>query len=424
MKLSADTKPSTDVGPGRGGVARQTGSKGEGLKVVGDREALKDALTSVCAVVPPRSPRPQWRCVRLTARRVGKGGELVLEATDGEVGLCLWMPQVEVQEPGEVLVPADKLREIVTEENHESTLELAGTADELKVSGQDAWFRVRTYPPGELPPLPDFERVAAGKDPERRLRVMFSHPASAFSRMITRTIFAAAREESTRYAISGVLLKRDGKKLEMVATDGRRLALCRETVPGERESASASCIVPNKALLLLQRLLDRSDEPVRAAITESQAFFAVGSESGEGPRAVLVSNLVEGTFPPYEDVIPRDQDRKVRCDRQRLDRAVRRAALLTNEESRGVRMSFRGGERVLILSGRAPEVGEAEVRVELASYEGDDLEIGFNPLFITDPLKVIDDEEITIELKGPSKPGLIRNDGGDFLYVVMPVSLD
>jgi DNA polymerase-3 subunit beta len=137
---------------------------------------------------------------------------------------------------------------------------------------------------------------------------------------------------------------------------------------------------------------------------------------------VLVSNLVEGSFPPYEDVIPKDQDKKVTFDRDVLASAVRRAALLTNEESRGVRMNFKGKDKLLELSSRAAEVGEAQIRCDLAGYEGDDVEIGFNPTFVTDALKVISEPEVIMELKAGNKPGLIKS-GTDFMYVVMPVSL-
>src|SRR5690606_12139044 len=105
----------------------------------------------------------------------------------------------------------------------------------------------------------------------------------------------------------------------------------------------------------------------------SQILFAVGSPEEGGKRAVLTSNLVEGTFPPYEEVIPKDQDKRVAFDRDVLASAVRRAALLTNEESRGVRLKFSGAEKQVELSSRAPEMGEAEVRVDVASYEGGDI---------------------------------------------------
>src|SRR5690606_17520727 len=128
--------------------------------------------------------------------------------------------------------------------------------------------------------------------------------------------------------------------------------------------------------------IDDPEAPVQIAITDSQVLFSIGSADDGGARAVLTSNLVEGTFPPYEEVIPRDQDKKVVFDRDVLSSAVRRAALLTNEESRGVRMKFSSADKQVEVSSRAPEKGEAHIDVPVSSYEGQDIEIGFNPSFI------------------------------------------
>jgi DNA polymerase-3 subunit beta len=256
-------------------------------------------------------------------------------------------------------------------------------------------------------------------------KAVFTHSAGALDGIITRTTFATARETS-RYAINGVLLKRDGKRLEMVATDGRRLALCRTQLSAsDKDGKAVSCIVPTKALSMMQKLITSPDDQVQIAITDNQIFFTVLSPADKGEptgRATLSSNLVEGSFPPYEDVIPKDHDKRIVFDKDVLASAVRRAALLTNEESRGVRMHFQGKSKTLELSSRAPEMGEAQIKIDLAKYEGDDIEIGFNPLFLTDALKVIHDPEVIFELKASNKPGVVKS-GTDFVYVIMPVNL-
>lgn len=384
------------------------------MKVVCDRPALLEAVNLVGAAVASRTPRQQLTCVRLTAGASGGAGELTLAGTDAEVSLRLVVPQVQVEAGGEALVPADKLRQIVSAEERDQTLTLRTEEHDLHIEGVDAHFTIRGLPPAEFPPIPRFEELLA------RARASFTHPAGSLSDLISRTLFATARETS-RYAINGVLLKRDGKQLRMVATDGRRLALCTARTAADKAAGSVECIVPNKALSLLQRLIQDADEPVQVAVGETQVCFCLGPSPAEA-RATLVSNLVEGTFPPYEEVIPRDQDKKIVFDRDALSSAVRRAALLTNEESRGVRLAFRGKDRLLELASRAPEMGEARVTVELKSYEGEDIEIGFNPGFLTDALRVAPGEEVIFELKGQTSPGLMRS-GSDFLYVVMPVSL-
>lgn len=377
------------------------------MKVICDRAALLDAVNVVSGVVASRSPRPQLTCVKIAAEKAGKVGTLTLAATDAEISIRLRLSQVDVTQPGEVLIPADKLRQIVSAEDAAPTLTLESDGDACHIKGEDAHFKVLGYPASDFPAIPGFDAVAG--------KASFTQDAATLEGLIARTVFATARE-NTRYAINGVLLKKDGKRLEMVATDGRRLALTRTTVTAEKDAPPLSCIVPTKALNMLQRLLKNPDESVRVSLTDNQIVFALGE------TAVLASNLVEGTFPPYEDVIPKDHDIKITFDRDVLSSAVRRAALLTNEESRGVRMAFKKADKQVELSSRAPEMGEAEIRVDLAGYDGGDIDIGFNPQFITDALKVIPENQVIMELKSSSKPGLIKS-GTDFVYVVMPVAL-
>ncbi len=389
------------------------------MKVIVDRSALMNAVNLVCGAVAARTPKIQLTCIKLTCHKGAGGNELTLEATDAEIGLRLSLSQVDVIAPGEVLVPADKLRGIVSGEDNEPTLTLETDGDMCIIKGSDANFRVFGYPAADFPPIPDFGSVVVnmGNPPKATI----THAAGQLSELVSRTLFATARETS-RYAINGVLFKRDGKRLEMVATDGRRLALARSSLSGsERDAKPVQCIIPTKALSMLLKLIHENEEPVQIAITDNQILFSFGTAASPG-RAVLVSNLVDGTFPPYEDVIPKDCDKKVTFDRDVVISAVRRAALLTNEESRGVRLAFHAKDKQLELTSRAPEQGEANIKVDLADYVGEDIEIGFNPVFITDALKVMTETQVIMELKAGGKPGLIKS-GSDFLYVVMPVTI-
>jgi DNA polymerase-3 subunit beta len=404
------------------------------MKVICDRGALMDAVNLVAAVVPSRTPTPALSCVKLVARKIGASGELTLAGTDAETSLHITLTQVDVKDPGEVAIPADKLRAIVGAEDNEPTLTLETEGEQCHIKGTNAHFKVFAYPAKDFPPMPDFAQAINGSGPDPAKSV-FAHTADGIMQLVSRTVFATARETS-RYAINGVLLRRDGKKLEMVATDGRRLALSRSQLSGTGKGSAGenvTCIVPTKALNILGKLSRDPEETVRIAIGESRAFFAFelpGTPGGgkdpdkmPAPRAILSTTLVEGTFPPYEDVIPKDQDKKVTAGRDELGAAVRKASVLTNEESRGVRMNFSGKNKRLTLSSRAPEMGESEIGVDLSNYEGEDIEISFNPSFITDVLKVVPQDQVIVELKAPNKPGLIRSETNDFLYVVMPVNL-
>ncbi|MDG1360647.1 MAG: DNA polymerase III subunit beta [Phycisphaerales bacterium] len=369
------------------------------MKLVCSRDALAEALAIAGSVVISRTPAPVLLCLKLEA----KDGLLHISATDTEIGLLLGVAEVDVREEGVALIPADKLNQIVRASSDDS-LSIEVSKNIATITGRDSKFKVFGFDPEEFPGVPTFEDEHE-----------FEMGAGTLRRLIGRTVFATAVENS-RYAINGVLIERTGRNLRLVATDGRRLAVARgECVTSAEEDLTS--IVPTKALNVLNRLMNDPDEPVRVRRDRNQILFQVGS----GPAApVLSSNLVEGSFPPFEDVIPKDQDKKVNFKTVELASAVRRAALLTNEESKGVRLAF--AEDGLTLSSRAPEMGEAEIKVESEAYAGDPIEIGFNPSYLTEGLKHADSETILIELKAPNKPGVIKV-GGDFTYVVMPVNL-
>jgi len=369
------------------------------MKVICDRAALADAVNVVGSVVAARSPSPVLLCVKLKAA----GGQLMLSATDLEVAMRLGVDQVDVQAEGEALLPADKLAQIVRASD-DPTLTLETDDHAVHIRGADSHFKVFGYDPSEAPAIREFEGM----------KVSAEIDGGILQTLIARTLFAAAAEHS-RYAINGVLFDRDGRKLQLVATDGRRLAVAKGTChTGDGKSRT---IVPVKALSLLGKLINDPETPVRIALDESQILFQVG----QGPdSALLTSNLVEGAFPPFEDVIPKDQDKRVTFEAGALSSAIRRAALLTNEESKGVRLSFH--EDKLTLTSRAPEMGEAEIQLDLRDYSGEPVDIGFNPGFITDALKVVGTADVIIELKAPNKPGVIKT-GQDFTYVIMPVNL-
>jgi DNA polymerase-3 subunit beta len=366
------------------------------MKLICDRHALAEALNAVTAVIAPRTTKPILQCVRLTA----EADCLVLTAYDQEVGLRYRVSQVEVNRAGETLASAERLAAIVRESTDE-TLTMESREDVLHVRGQDSHFQIFGQSAREFPPVPDFEG-----EPDFRIK------AGRLVWAIERTVFAAARE-STRYAINGVLWERTGKKLQLVATDGRRLAWTSQAVEKARDDAAeGSAILPIKTLQLLPKLRVDSEDMVDVKVQSNQALL-------RAPRATISSVLVEGHFPNYHDVIPRDCTRQAELDTQEFHSAVRRAALLTNEESKGVRLSF--SDDGLVLSSRAPEQGEATINVR-ARLHGGAIEIGFNPVYLMDALKACGGESITIEMKEPAKPGVIKS-GSDFLYVVMPVTL-
>ncbi len=360
-----------------------------------NRQEMAEALSAVCNVAAARTPKEILRCVRLEAH----ADALLLLATDLEVSLRCAVTQVEVDEPGEILVTAETLARIVREctddvlsaEVHDSMLHLRGTGSHFQIVTQDV---------AEFPPVATMEG-----EPDVRV----DH--GLLRRLIELTVFAAARE-STRYAIHGVLWEVEGKKLTLAATDGRRLALGHGALLEDGAASPSQAIVPPKALSLFTRLPAEEGASVGVKITGNQLVLDVG-------KAVVGTALAEGQFPKYQDVVPSDCDRVVELGTADFLGALKKASLLTNEESKGVRFSFSPGS--LTLSSRAPEQGEAEVVLPI-SYEGEQMDIGFNPVFLLELLRVAYTEVITFAFKESNRPGVIRV-GDSFLYVVMPVNI-
>jgi DNA polymerase-3 subunit beta len=367
------------------------------MKVNFNRAALADALALLASVVPARTPKPILRCVRLTAGEK----EVTIRATDLEVGVNYHLYEVQVESSGDVVVPADKLTAIVRESADE-VLQFEMTDSNCTIAGADSKYTIYGQDASSFPQVPGF-------DGEGDLEVGLQTLQSA----IRQTIFATARE-STRYALNGILWEIKGKKLALVATDGRRLARNRislSAAPAKNLEAS-KIIVPAKTLALLEKITGDQKETVAVKFVDNQVIIAAGN-------VVISSNLVEGTFPKYEDIIPSDYDKKLTLQTETVLSAVRRAALLTSEESRGIRLAV--SKNKLVFSCRTPETGDATIDMQI-DYSGSPVEIGFNPQYIIDCLRILTESTFELELGSPDRPGLIKC-GKDFLYVLMPINL-
>jgi len=370
------------------------------MKISFNRTALMEALNLLTAVVPNRTPKPILRCVKITAQEQ----EVHACATDLEVGINYLVSGVQVEKPGEVIVPADRLAAIVRESG-EDVLLLEAVEGACHIKGADSHFTIYGQEPGQYPAMPTFE---GNGDIEIALGNLKAG--------IAQCLFATARE-SSRYAINGVLWEIKDKKLILVATDGRRLArskvsLAQAPPKGAKGGTAANVIVPAKTMSLLEKVGDSEKETVAAKQVENQMLFRCAN-------VVISSNLVEGNFPKYEDIIPTDYDKKLTLSTEVALSAVRRASLLTSEESRGIKLSI--GKDKIVFSCRAPETGDAEVDMAI-DYKGDPIEIGFNPQFLIEALRVIKTPEFEFELGQSDRPGLIKS-GANFLYVLMPINL-
>ncbi|HOA74731.1 MAG TPA: DNA polymerase III subunit beta [Phycisphaerae bacterium] len=364
------------------------------MHVIISRSALLEVLGAASSVAATRTTKEVLKCVRLTT----KDDTLVLGATDLEVALRVEIRQVQIKKKGDLLIPADKLTQIARECT-DDTLTLESDEQVCHIRGQDSHFEIYGHDPREFPPVPELEG-----QPDAEIE------AATLLELINKTLFAVAKE-NTRYAINGILWQKAGKKLVLVSTDGRRLARAQGPAEGTG-GGDTQMIVPAKTVQVLQRVLGHAEGKAAVRFAGNQVVVRADSY-------VVSSALVEGHFPQYEEVIPKDNDKKVELDTEEFLSAVRRAALLTNEQSKGVRLKF--DDNQLILSSRAPEQGEATISMKI-EYTAAPVEIGFNPLFLTEALRVANAPTITLEMKDGNRPGVFRA-GPSFLYVVMPVNL-
>lgn len=363
------------------------------MKITCQTEALHDGFQVVGSIVQQRPTRPILSTVLLVA----KDGKVEVHATDLEIGIRLDVPGVEVADEGSVAVSQSRVASILRETADE-TITLETDDQHCIITSSDSRFRLPTEPSEEFPEIPVFDEGNA-----------YDLDRQDFVEMVSKTVFAAHRGKH-RYALNGVLLEIKPQSAVMVATDGRRLAHI-ERKGKFGEEAEESVIVPTKALDQILKVLTDDDETIHLNIPENQIV-------AKTRRAAVSARLVEGHFPPYDSVIPTDCDKKLDLNREQLHSAVRRAALLTSEESSAVFLSFTEGK--MTVSAAAPETGEAKVELDV-DYDGPQTELGFTPEFLTDLFRALDDETIRVEFRDASSAGVFRA-GKSFLYVIMPVS--
>ncbi len=364
------------------------------------RGEFADALDAVSAVAPSRSPKPIFECVCVET----EGTSVSLATTNGEVSARVTVEAYRVERPGAVVVPAERLLAVVRDMPDEE-ISLEAAEEHCLIRGEGREYRLFGRSRQDFPAVPDF---AEGAD----LQV----EAQWLQRMVALTLYAAAREMS-RYAINGVLWEKKGRRLCLVATDGRRLARAGGTLL-EAGGPDFQVIVPSKALTVFERVFPGSPEGgspvVQVRIEEGRQLVL---RSGE---RVLSTALVEGTFPKYQDVIPTEAKRRATLHRGNFYGAVRRAAIVTGPEGPTVKLAF--AKNRLVLTSQGAETGEA--REEMAvDFEGEPIEISFNAIYLQDVLKALTQDEVKLELTEGYRPSvLLGGDREEFLYVVMPVA--
>ncbi len=383
---------------------RQETEGNRAMKLSIAKAELQRGLARLQAIVEKRNTMPILANVLLSASRDQKPGSLELAATDLEVGIR-GTHQAEVERAGAVTASAKKLYEIVRELPDEPVQLEVSSDSYLSIRCARAAFQLAGTAAEEYPALPALS-------PGRVARV----GAVVLGQMIERTMYSASSDE-TRYNLNGVYLEYlpDSGKLRMVATDGHRLAYVDRALGADFEGLERGVIVPRKGLIELKRLVDEEDAD------EVELGFEGNSGVARKGSVTLVMRLIEGEFPNYRQVIPRDPGRVLTLDTSALAQALRRVALLSAERSRAVKFEFTAG--ALRLSSNNPDLGEAHEDLDV-DFEGEPLALAFNARYLMDVLAVTHAKEIQLVLRDSLSPAqLVPTDDPDTLAVVMPMRL-
>ncbi len=368
------------------------------MKVTCERDKLFHAFQTAASVVPTRSPKPILQNVKMDVSASGA----TLMATDLEVGMRVELGGIEVQTPGSVVLPTARFGLILRESSDEK-LHLETDGRGTVVRGQRSEFRLPAENPDEFPTVSTFD--------EQKYHEM---PARFFRELVRRTVFATDNE-SSRYALGGVLVELVGDRITGVATDGRRLA--RQEGPaksvGGHTTGDSTTIIPTRAMQLMERALADSEEDVRVAVRDNDVLVKT-------QRVTIYSRLVEGRYPKWRDVFPRQEPTaRVELTVGPFYATVRQAAIVTSEQRRGVEFTFGDGKVVLVAHGA--EFGESHVELPIA-YEGPEVPINLDPRYVSDFLRVLDpDATFTIDVKDSESAAVCRTEDG-YGYVIMPLA--
>lgn len=370
------------------------------MKITIQREPFLHAFQTAALVAPVRSPKTILQNIKLAA----SGNSVSLLATDTDIGIRLTLDGVQVDAPGEAVLPVNRLGPILRETADES---LVITADDRKVvvKGGHSRFELQGQNPAEFPDVLD---VPEGN--------CFEIEASRLKELIRKTLFATDAE-SSRYALSGILLEAADDQITAVGTDGRRLARIGAKIAGKaRKGESAtSAIVPSRAMQILERIVADSDAGVQLFMTSNSLAVRFGNNT-------FTTRLLEGRFPRWRDVIPsRSDSLKIELPVGPLNSAVRQASIVASEESRGVDLTF--GEGNLVISNNTAEVGQSRVELPV-SYNDTPVSITLDYRYVIDFLKVLPPEStFTFDVADSSKAAYCETADG-YGYVIMPLSRD
>ena len=361
------------------------------------RNALLGELTLVQGVIEKKSTIPILSNILLEAA----GNHVDITATDLDVSICCGCAGSVTRE-GTMTISARRLFDIVRLLPEDADISFALLENDwVELKSGNSLYKIVGLPKENFPSIPE------GSGP------FVTIPGNVLRAMIQRTMFAITQEES-RYSLNGALLVLTPQEIRMVATDGHRLALVVKVMDIPGVDSEIRALIPRKTLVEIQKLIGDQDLMVEFGRDENHLFFTVGAKK-------LVSRILAGQFPNYEMVIPRDNDKTLIASTRALSDGIRRAAVMSDEKLRAIRLSIRPG--LLELTASSAEAGEAREVVPV-EFDGAGVEIGYNPTYLLDFLGACGADSVSLSVRDAETQGMLRPGGTadlDYRYIVMPM---
>ncbi|MCP4268679.1 MAG: DNA polymerase III subunit beta [Candidatus Brocadiaceae bacterium] len=365
------------------------------MKIKCNKDVIKKGFHIVENIISGSNINPMLQNVKIVA----KENTLELSTTDLEISVSYLIDSIEVITPGTMVGPESQISSIVREWI-EDTIEINEEEKKCVITGKDNYFKILCADPDGFPTIPQFideEFIEIDKN------ILLD--------MIKKTAFIILGDR-TKHGSSGIFLDICENQVKMVTNDGRRLGEVKKKIDNPN-SVSGNCIIPIKGIIQMQRIVSDQEEVVKLKIEEKRILIKT-------KNATLCSQLLEGQYPNYEEIIPTNLDKKIGINKSELESAIRRVSIMTTDEYKLLRFKFFGN--TLEMKCTSPDVGESKTVIPI-EYSGEDIEIGLNPEFLLDFLKNVDSERVQLELKDPGTAGVFRVEGG-CVYAIAPMNLE
>ena len=369
------------------------------MKFTIPKSRIFSAVQDVLNAVPTRTTLPVLSNMLLEVT----DSKLKLAATDLDISMIITIP-ISTTQKGSITIPARTFAEILRE-LPESEIEINVTENRMELKVERGTYKISGIPTEEFPKLP-----------AANLAKQIKIPGGDLAKMIRKTVFAVSTDE-TRPALNGVLWQTSSKSMQMVATDGHRLAKMSQK-NNKLKGLNEDIIIPPKVLVLLVKLLGDEEKEIGVIFGENNIIFNLGD-------SILASRLIEGPYPNFEQVIPKDNDKKLVVSKELLESTVRRVSILSNTLTHQIKFSLKK-DNLELSSANFDLGGEAKETIS-CDYAAEPMDMGYNANYVLDVLKQIDGDEVIFELGTPVSAGMIysseKKEGEDCLYLLMPLRL-